>query len=108
MMASMWPPKLGIGWRRKIFRKGSLCPGEALNMSTGVTAGPFTQRYDAIQRVWVCSVVPLNLAATAWRRWVGSDFLVVRPVRALVRASTRVAAGDLSTRTGLRHGSNEL
>ena len=29
--------------------------------------------------------------------WVGSSFLVVRPVKALVRASARLAAGDLSS-----------
>ena len=40
--------------------------------------------------------------------WVGSTFLVMRPVEALVRASNRVATGDLSTRTGLRHGKDEL
>ena len=32
----------------------------------------------------------------------------MRPVKALVRASARLASGDLSTRTGLRHGKDEL
>ena len=32
----------------------------------------------------------------------------MRPVKALVRASARLATGDLSTRTGLRHGKDEL
>ena len=36
--------------------------------------------------------------------WVGSNLLIVRPVKALVHSSTRLAMGDLSTRTGLRHG----
>jgi len=40
--------------------------------------------------------------------WVGSTFLVMRPVKALVRASARLATGDLSTRTGLRHGRDKL
>ncbi len=40
--------------------------------------------------------------------WVGGSLLIVRPVQALVRASARLAAGDLSTRTGLRHGKHEL
>jgi PAS domain S-box-containing protein len=40
--------------------------------------------------------------------WVGSDLLVIRPVKGLVRASSRLASGDLSTRTGLRHGKDEL
>jgi signal transduction histidine kinase len=40
--------------------------------------------------------------------WIGSSILVVRPVKALVRASARMATGDLTTRTGLRHGKDEL
>jgi signal transduction histidine kinase len=40
--------------------------------------------------------------------WVGSNFLIVRPVKALVHSSTQLAMGDLSTRTGLRHGRDEL
>jgi signal transduction histidine kinase len=40
--------------------------------------------------------------------WIGSDFLVVRPVKALVRSSTQLATGDLTARTGLRHGHDEL
>jgi len=40
--------------------------------------------------------------------WLGGSFLVVRPVMALLRASARLATGDLSTRTGLRHGKDEL
>src|SRR5262249_49118641 len=40
--------------------------------------------------------------------WFGSDLLIVRPVKALVRSSTRLASGDLSVRTGLRHGRDEL
>ena len=40
--------------------------------------------------------------------WLGSTFLVIRPVKTLVSASARLAAGDLRTRTGLRHGKDEL
>jgi len=40
--------------------------------------------------------------------WLGINFLIVRPVKALVHSSTRLAMGDLSTRTGLRHGRDEL
>jgi signal transduction histidine kinase len=40
--------------------------------------------------------------------WFASDLLFLRPVRALVRSSTRLAAGDLSARTGLPHGPDEL
>lgn len=40
--------------------------------------------------------------------YLGSSLLVVRPVKALVRSSARLARGDLRARTGLRHGNDEL
>jgi signal transduction histidine kinase len=40
--------------------------------------------------------------------WLGSNLLVIRPVKALARASARLATGDLRTRTGLPHGRDEL
>jgi PAS domain S-box-containing protein len=40
--------------------------------------------------------------------WFGSYLLVLRPVRALVKSSARLAAGEFSTRTGLAHKGDEL
>ena len=40
--------------------------------------------------------------------WAGADYLILRPIRALVKATDQVAAGDLSARTGLPHGQGEL
>lgn len=40
--------------------------------------------------------------------WVGSKTLVLQPVQAVVRSSSRLAAGDLSARIGLPHGRDEL
>jgi PAS domain S-box-containing protein len=40
--------------------------------------------------------------------WIGSYLLVLRPVRTLVKSSTRLAIGDLTTRTGLVHRGDEL
>jgi signal transduction histidine kinase len=40
--------------------------------------------------------------------WVGSKFLILRPVEALARSSARLAAGDLSVRTGLPPSRDEL
>ena len=54
--------------------------------------------------MWLGTAVSVALALG----WVGSSFLVMRPVKALVRASARLASGDLTTRTGLRHGKDEL
>ncbi len=40
--------------------------------------------------------------------WIGSKILILRPVKALVKASAQLATGDLSVRTGLPHGKDEL
>ncbi len=40
--------------------------------------------------------------------WFGSSLLILRPVKALVKSSARLAAGDLSARTGLPHSRDEL
>ena len=49
-------------------------------------------------------VVALALSAA----WVGSEVFVLRRVQALATAAQRLAKGDLSARTGLPHGSEEL
>ena len=54
--------------------------------------------------LWLGAAAGLALALG----WVGSSVLVIRPVKALVGASARLATGELSTRTGLRHGKDEL
>lgn len=40
--------------------------------------------------------------------WIGSNVLILRPVNALVQATERLRAGDLSARTDLPHGDTEL
>jgi PAS domain S-box-containing protein len=40
--------------------------------------------------------------------WIGSYFLILRPVRTLVKSSARLAAGEFSARTGLAHRGDEL
>jgi signal transduction histidine kinase/DNA-binding response OmpR family regulator/HAMP domain-containing protein len=40
--------------------------------------------------------------------WAGAEWLILRPITALVKATGQVAAGDLSARTGLAHGQGEL
>lgn len=40
--------------------------------------------------------------------WVGSNVFVLRQVKGLVCATSRLAAGDLRTRTGMPYGSGEL
>lgn len=61
-------------------------------------------------RILVRNLVGLGIAAALALvlGWIGSYFLILRQVRALVNSSTRLAAGDLSARTGLSHGADEL
>jgi signal transduction histidine kinase len=40
--------------------------------------------------------------------WIGGNLLILRPVKALVKSSTQLAAGNLSVRTGLPHTGDEL
>jgi signal transduction histidine kinase len=49
-------------------------------------------------------VAGLALAAA----WVGGNLFIVRQIQALVRATKRVAAGELGVRTGLPQGQGEL
>jgi signal transduction histidine kinase len=40
--------------------------------------------------------------------WIGSRYLVLHPVKGLVKFAARLAGGDLSVRTGLPHSRDEL
>jgi signal transduction histidine kinase len=53
---------------------------------------------------WLGGAAALALALG----FVASHFLIVKPLRTLVRSSVRVASGDFSARTGLRHGRDAL
>ncbi len=53
---------------------------------------------------WLALVAALALGAT----WIGGDFFILRRARALVRAAQQLEAGDLTARTGLTYGREEL
>jgi PAS domain S-box-containing protein len=52
----------------------------------------------------ITAVAAIALAAA----WLGGEALILRPVRAMLRAAERLAQGDLSARTGLVAGPGEL
>ncbi len=76
----------------------------------GILATPrkalFAEADQALARnlkaLGIAAVVALALG------FVGGKFLILRPVRALVRSTARLAAGDLSVRTGLKPSRDEL
>jgi PAS domain S-box-containing protein len=83
-----------------------LVPGSAVAMLGTSKKILFAEGNRALIRNlgWIAIAAGLALALG----WVGGNVLIVQPVKALVRASTRLATGDLSSRTGLRHGKDEL
>jgi putative nucleotidyltransferase with HDIG domain len=66
----------------------------------------FADLQAAARRSWLSFAVAALAAATV--AWGGSRWLILRPVRALVRAAERVRAGHLQVRTGLRHDPTEF
>jgi PAS domain S-box-containing protein len=87
-------------------RESQMAPGKVVAMLSIPKHVLFTAANRSLYRnlMWLGAAVGLAMALG----WAGSNFLVVRPVEALVRASARLAGGDMSTRTGLRHGRDEL
>jgi signal transduction histidine kinase len=86
--------------------QSQLTPGETV----GVLSIPKEALFAAADRTLYRNLGWLGAAAAlaVVLGWFGSDLLIVRPVKALVQSSARLASGDLSVRTGLRHGRDEL
>ncbi len=76
----------------------------------GVLSTPRKVLFADADRTLRRSLSALGLAALSafLLGWVGSHFLILRPVKALVRSSAQLAAGDLSVRTGLKPSHDEL
>lgn len=66
--------------------------------------------FEEADRRLTANLIGLGIAAgfAFLLAWLGSNLLVLRPVRALVHSTARLAAGELSTRTGLTHRGDEL
>jgi signal transduction histidine kinase/HAMP domain-containing protein len=75
----------------------------AVGIATAVVLAETHQVF--VHTLTVLGVVALLGMAAAW---VGAEVLILRTITGLVRAAGRVAAGDLSARTGLPHGRGEL
>ena len=79
----------------------------AMYISIGV---PMAVAFAEVDRVLTTNLIGIGvvtvLVLTA--AWVGGNVFVLRNVKALVHATKRLAAGDLSARTGMPHGLGEL
>lgn len=86
--------------------RSSLVAGDVIT----ILSIPKNILYTEANRVAVRSLLLLALAGglVFALGGFGSNLLILRPVRTLVNASARLAAGDLSTRTGLPYHGAEL
>jgi signal transduction histidine kinase len=78
-----------------------------INVGIGVSKESAFARANAIlarHLIALAIVLGLTLAAT----WFGGDLFVLRKVKAILKATRRLADGDLSARTGLTYGEGEL
>jgi signal transduction histidine kinase len=77
---------------------------------TAVLCTPKDELFAESNEVLLRNLFWLALAASLafGLGWLGSYFLVLQPVKALVESSAKLASGDLSTRTGLPYERDEL
>jgi signal transduction histidine kinase/HAMP domain-containing protein len=81
--------------------------GEDVHLKIGISkAVAFAEIDRTLRRTLTLLGLATVLAVLA--AWVGSELFFLRRVAALLGATERVRAGDLSTRTGLPHGRGEL
>ncbi len=95
---------------RRIYAFGSmpsrLASGEVATLLSIPRATLFADADRILRRDFTWLGIAVGIALVLG--WVGSKLLILRPVGALVKSSARLAAGDLSVRTGMPHGRDEL
>lgn len=76
----------------------------------GILATPRDTLFASADQALSRNLAALGVAASVALvlGWLGSTFLILRPVKALVRSSARLASGDMSARTGLKPSHDEL
>jgi signal transduction histidine kinase len=97
----------GISWVYALgSRPSRLAGGQVSSLLAIPQSVLFAQADRALWRNlgWCGSAVCLALLLG----WLGTGFVVLGPLKALVRSSTLLAKGDLSARTGLAHRRDEL
>jgi signal transduction histidine kinase len=85
--------------------------GAAQSAGAYVSVGiPAAVAFAGVNRILARNIATLGLVAVLAlaAAWVGGNLFIVRQIQALVRATKRVAAGELGVRTGLPQGQGEL
>jgi signal transduction histidine kinase len=87
-------------------RSSQLASGNVIS----ILGTPKQVLFAEAERLLRRNLIWLGMAATLAfvLGWGGSRVLVLQPVKALVRSTARLAAGDLTVRTGLTHSRDEL
>ena len=82
-------------------------PQSSLAIVVGIAK---TMVYTDADWIFIRSLIALGAVALliVAADWAGAEWLILRPITALVKATGHVAAGDLSARTGLAHDQGEL
>ena len=95
------------GYHAFAARRSQLVPDDVVTILSSI---PKHALFAAVDRRLVGNLTGLGIAAGVafLLGSIGSYLLVLRPVRTLVKASVRLAKGDLSTRTGISHRGDEL
>ena len=88
-------------------RKTSHAGGSTLTMIIGV---PKSIAYDRIQRALTKTLLGIAAATVALLviAWFGGERLVLAPIRVMLAVTDRVRSGDLTARTGMQSGPEEL
>jgi signal transduction histidine kinase len=85
--------------------------GAAQTANAYVSVGiPAAVAFAGVNQILARNIAALGLVAglALAAAWVGGNLFIVRQIQALVRATKRVAAGELGVRTGLPQGQGEL
>ncbi len=82
-------------------------PNNVLYVSVGI---PTDVAYAQANQTLAANLIALGLVAmfALGAAWFASDLFVLRQVKDLLNVTGRLAGGNLSARTGLRHGVSEL
>jgi signal transduction histidine kinase len=75
----------------------------SVGIPTAIAFAPAHQRL--VRNLFTLGAITLLIITAVW---IGSNAFVLRPVNALLQATERLRAGDLSARTDLPHGDTEL
>ena len=88
----------------------SRVPGEFvshIHVGIGISKeNAFARANEILARHLIALAIVLGLILAA--TWFGGDLFVLRKVKAILKATRRLADGDLSARTGLTYGEGEL